>query len=417
MRRLALLLSLALVGCNGSGDDSGPLQPPPAGQGIQYSMQSTLDPGQEIERCKLFVVPPDGLNIYKEQIRYSAGSHHILLYATGYAGFPATNKKGLPIQPETVYDCPDGAPADYDVTSVLGGAQSANAPPVIDLPDDTAVSVVGGTVVVLNTHYLNATPKTVDTDARINVWTIPSEKVAQHAGMIFFYDPIIRVPAMSSATARMACPVNHQYKIYNLQTHMHRRGLGGSANLTDADGNVLQALYTSDSWENVPVKKFDSLDVMPGQLIDYRCNYQSNEDHTVLQGLTTHDEMCMLIGAYAPHNSAFEFCSPDGGSQNKGFAATFIGSGASSCMDSISCLESAQQLQKGTAQDDAIYGCVLNACEHVAKPFNQAVRCEITEFDGSCKTACNGTMSSTCVSCLRSACSTEIGDCASSACN
>ena len=35
----------------------------------------------------------------------------------------------VPIQPETVYDCPDGAPADYKITSVLGGAQSANAPP------------------------------------------------------------------------------------------------------------------------------------------------------------------------------------------------------------------------------------------------------------------------------------------------
>jgi hypothetical protein len=406
MRRFGLLVTVALVGCNGSGTAS-----------VHFSMEGTLEAGQEIERCKLFVAPPEGLNIYKEQISYSAGSHHVLLYATSYASFPETNTHGMPVAPETVYDCPDGAPADFKVSSVLGGAQSANAPPVIDLPSDTAVKVPGGTVIVMNTHYLNATPHSLDTTASIDVYTIPDAQVKHEAGMIFFYDPIIRVPAGATAQARMACPVNRDYQIFNLQTHMHKRGLGGLANLTDSDGNVLQQLYQSSDWENVNVQKYDDLHVSPGQMLDYRCNYDSHEDHTVLQGLTTKDEMCMLIGAYTPHNTAFEYCSPDGTSGAKGFSATFYGSGTATCMDSVKCVEGALATPQGGQQDDVLYGCILNSCERAAKPFNAAVRCAALEFDGSCKSTCNGQMSDGCRTCLESACATEMSGCAATSCN
>lgn len=406
MQRIGLLVTLALVGCNGSGTAS-----------VHFAMEGSLEPGQEIERCKLFVAPPEGLNIYKEQISYSVGSHHVLLYATSYASFPETNTHGMPVQPETVYDCPDGAPADFKVTSVLGGAQSANAPPVIDLPSDTAVKVAGGTILVMNTHYLNATPQTVSTTASIDVYTIPDAQVKHEAGMIFFYDPIIRVPAESQAQARMACPVQRDYQIFNLQTHMHKRGVGGLANLTDADGNVIQQLYQSTDWENVNVQKYDDLHVTAGQLIDYRCNYDSHEDHTVLQGLTTKDEMCMLIGAYTPRNTSFEYCSPDGSTGAKGFSATFYGSGSVACMDSLTCVENALKIPAGTQQDDTLYGCVLNSCEKVAKPFNAIVRCETLAANDSCKSMCGSVETDACIACLRQACQSEMSTCAASACN
>ncbi len=416
MSRLSLIALLGFAACSSSMPDTGPLQAPPAGQGIQYEMTGTLDPGQEIERCKLFVAPPEGLYVNKETVRYSIGSHHVLLYATGYTTFPATNRKGLPIQPETNYDCPDGAPADFEITSVVAGAQSANAANVIDLPSDTALKVAGGTVLVMNTHYLNASPKMIDTDARVNLYTVPASQVKQEAGIIFFYDPIIRVPSMASAQARMACPVNRTYTVYNLQTHMHKRGLGGAASLTDHDGNVLQELYTSDSWQNVPVKTYDSLQIEAGQYLDYHCNYQNDEDHTILQGLTTKDEMCMLIGAYAPINAPFGYCSPDGSSDGKGFAATFIGNGATNCMASISCLESAG-LDINGASEDAVYSCILDSCEKAARPFNAAVRCEVTELDGSCKASCATKTDPGCITCLHSACASEMSACGQSACN
>src|SRR6478752_8465033 len=118
-RALAFLCLLTACGGDNSSD---PLAPPPAGQGLQYSMASMIEPGQEIERCKLFVAPPEGLNINRESVRYTVGSHHVLLYATSYKELPPTDKHGKPIAPEEVVDCPEGAPADFSITSVVAGA-------------------------------------------------------------------------------------------------------------------------------------------------------------------------------------------------------------------------------------------------------------------------------------------------------
>src|SRR5262245_53830852 len=119
--RNALAFVCLLSACGGGGNPSDPLAPPPPGEGLQYGMVSTLDPGQEIERCKLFVAPPDGLYVNRESVRYTAGSHHVLLYLTSYASFPDTDKHGKPIAPEEVVDCPEGAPADFNITSVVAG--------------------------------------------------------------------------------------------------------------------------------------------------------------------------------------------------------------------------------------------------------------------------------------------------------
>jgi hypothetical protein len=271
-------------------------------------------------------------------------------------------------------------------------------------------------VLVMNTHYLNATPHAQTTDARINIWTIPESQVKQEAGIIFFYDPIIRVPALATAQARMACPVQREYTVFNLQTHMHKRGIGGLANLTDGDGNVIQQLYQSDSWENVKVQTYDSLNIEAGQFLDYRCNYVNDEDRTVVQGLTTKDEMCMLIGAYAPRNALFEYCSPDGKSGDKGLAATFYGNGSATCMQSVGCLET--QLRAGKKlSDDSVYECILDSCENVAKPFNAAVRCEIQAFTDQCKTQCADKTSDDCGTCLHSTCATEMSGCEAAACS
>jgi hypothetical protein len=414
--RTALAVACLLIACGGGDNPSDPLAPPAPGQGLQYGMVSTIDAGQEIERCKLFVAPPEGLNINRESVRYTAGSHHVLLYLTSYMSFPDTDKHGNPIMPEQVVDCPDGAPADFQITSVVAGAQSANAPDIVDLPSDTALKVPGGAVLVMNTHYLNATPNAETTDARINIYTIPTDQVKKEAGIIFFYDPIIRVPPLATAQARMACPVQREYTVYNLQTHMHKRGIGGLANLTDGAGNVIRSLYQSDSWENVNVQKYDDLTIEAGQYLDYRCNYVNNEDRDVLQGLTTKDEMCMLVGAYAPRNALFEYCSPDGTSGAKGLAATFYGNGSATCMQSVSCLEN--QLRAGKkVEDESVWECILDSCEKSAWPFNVAVRCEIQAFEDQCKTNCADKMSTACSDCLHSTCATEMSGCQAASCS
>ncbi|MET0595170.1 MAG: hypothetical protein ABW133_20890, partial [Polyangiaceae bacterium] len=70
------------------------MKPPPADQGLQLKMVSTIAPGQEIERCKFFQVPAEGMNINSAVVRYVPGSHHVLLYRTSYTSIPTTTREG-----------------------------------------------------------------------------------------------------------------------------------------------------------------------------------------------------------------------------------------------------------------------------------------------------------------------------------
>lgn len=72
------------------------------------------------------------------------------------------------------------------------------------------MKVEPGTVLVMNTHYVNASSKPIETDARVNLYSLPAEKVKTEAGMLFYYNPFIRVPENGEASARMRCPVQNE---------------------------------------------------------------------------------------------------------------------------------------------------------------------------------------------------------------
>ena len=386
----------AIVACSSTGSPDGSpssgepptaplLDPPPEGRGMQLKMVTTLEPGQEIERVQFFQVPPGGLYVNREEVRFSPGSHHVLLYRTPYTSIPTVDAHGKTQDTRAVLDAPDGGTADWDIDGVVAGAQSADAAPIVDgLPPNVALKIEGGAVLLMNTHYLNATAKPVSVEARINLWTIPKEQVTQEAGILFFYDPIIRVAPRSTGYAEMTCPVQADITVVNLQTHMHRRGTGGDAFLLAPGGAPPEKIYESDAWEAVPVKKFaPSMPIKRGSWINYHCNYKNNEDRTVLQGLTTRDEMCMLFGAYYPKDAKTELCSPDGTFANLSRAGTWAGSGGTaSCMDSINCLLAA-------ASTDAGYQCILGACPKAAKPLNELFKC-IGAESTKCKPGCVG---------------------------
>jgi hypothetical protein len=369
-------------------------------------MQSVLMPGQEIERCKFFVAPADGLYINGGETRYTPGSHHVLLFTTPYTSIPTKTLGGKDIDTSGVFDCASGATGDWEVTGVVGGAQTATAPP-LHLPEGIALKVEPGSVLLMNTHYLNATPNPVTTEVRVNVYTIHKEALQAEAGVIFFYNPFIRVPGMSSASARMACPVLSDVTLVNGQSHMHRRGVGYVANLVDAQGNRMQELYTNDSWENVPIKQYTDTTLKTGTFVDYRCDYKNDEDRTVLQGRTTKDEMCMFVGVYYPRNVQFENCAMTADRATSDLNGRYIGSGKAACIDTLLCTA-------GAKSEDSYYGCVVNSCPTAATQLSDAMHCQfrVTADGGECAAVCKGG-GSDCGTCVQNRCAAEISACSS----
>ncbi|WP_437687026.1 hypothetical protein [Sorangium sp. So ce176] len=411
---LVLLGAAALFGCSSSGN--GPeepgdvlLEPPAQGAGVQYRMVSTIEPAQEIERCQLFVAPPEGLNVNREEVRFSGGSHHVLLYATPYTEMPTETARGQKLDPSQVHDCNDGPQADWDVTGVIAGAQSSDGKSFLGgMPEGVALKVKPGTVLLMNTHYLNSSAETRETDARINLHTIPDEEVTIEAGMLFHYNPFISVPAHGESSARMRCTTDNDISIVRLQSHMHRRGVGYVAHKVDADGTMTE-LYAHDRWEDVPTQEFEPLlELKAGEALDYRCDFKNTEARDIAQGLTTRDEMCMLIGPYFPRSEAYENCA----NEQNFFVPTWFGSGKSTCAEALSCLNS-------TANGDeaAAYGCVVNSCESVGPQLSAALTCQINGGYGACGEACSAGDPEACNTCIVTECAAEMEACEIATCD
>lgn len=415
IRALLLVLcgSLTLAGCSSepSGEAPGPgedmLAPPAAGTGVQFKIVSSIDPGMETERCQFFKAPAEGLYINREEVRFTQGSHHVLLYKTSYADIPTKNEAGMDVDTSGVVDCPNGAGADWKIDSVISGSQSFKGDSMLNsLPEGVAVRVDPGAVFLMNVHYLNTSSEPLSADARINLYSIPEASVKEEAGVLFLYNPFIRIPASGQASARMRCPVSKDISVVSVQSHMHRRGVNFVANLTDGAGAPIDEIYTNTEWEAVPVKAFEpTLSVKAGQALDYRCDYKNAEAREVLQGATTKDEMCMLIGAYYPRDENLENCRDDSGN----LAATWIGSGTNDGTETLACMGLAK-----SAGD--FYGCIVDSCPGISEPFSAFLRCQFSGGHGACDKECAGPDTSMCEACVDAACATKKSETIAAAC-
>ncbi|WP_437333265.1 hypothetical protein [Sorangium sp. So ce394] len=415
IKLVALLGTCTLVGCTSSPPSSDVpeddlLAPPPAGAGVQFRMVAMLDPGVEIQRCKLFVVPPEGLNIQRDEVRFSSGSHHVLLYETPYAELPTKTRHGVPIDATQVHDCKDGPQGEWEINGVFAGSQSRDGVSFLgELPPGVAVKVPPGKVLLMNTHYINASAEPIETDARINIYTIPDDAVEIEAGMLFHYNPFIDVPARGESSARMRCTADQDISVVRIQSHTHSRGVGYVAHKVDLDGKMTE-LYAHDQWENVPTREFSPfLEVKKGEALDYRCDFANAEEREIAQGLTTKDEMCMLIGPYFPRSPMYENCHTKEGL----LAATWFGSGATACAETLSCLDEAKAVDGGNGPRS--YGCIVNSCEAVGPAISNVIRCQWSAGYGACAEACSQP-GEACESCMASACKADLDACQIATC-
>jgi hypothetical protein len=350
------------------------LAPPPAGQGVQYTMSTTIAAASEDERCQ-FVQTTEDLWVNSEAIRYTPGSHHFILWNTSYTSIPTVNNDGQTIDTTKVFDCVGGPAVEWKVDQFVGGAQSANAATMLsDLPPSVALHIAAGSVLMMDLHVLNASPTAMNPNVYINLNTIPKSQVTQEAGIYFFYNPFILVLPNASAHARMSCPATSNVTLTTGQTHMHKWGLGGTASLEDSSGNVVQKLYTSTVWEDPPVTLWPAgtLTLQAGQRIDYSCNYENTGTTDVIQGPSAAvNEMCVFAGAYYPRDPKFETCSTSGSWDDLSNAATYIGTGTATCAATLECIQGAM----GQQTSDALFGCMVNSCPGVASPLTAAFDC------------------------------------------
>lgn len=378
------------------------LDPPAAGSGLQYRMTSTIAPGSESYGCRLFQVPPEGLVIRGQDVVFGQGGHHVLLYRTPYQEIPSHDEEGIAVDALTEHDCSKGATARWKVDAVLGGSESFGSVGMLHrLPDGVGVIVAPSAVLVMSTHYLNTTTAPLEVDARINVYTMPSEDLEIEAGLLYMDNQVLRVSPFGEAAARMRCPVPADVQVVSLQSHMHARGASFDASLHGPDGTTT-SIYSTTSWQEPPVRELNPPLLFPrGSTLDIRCNYRNAEARPVAYGLSSSDEMCQLIGPYFPRNERFERCEDESGAPS----ATWVGNGKSSGTETVTCLGEALKGEKGVGY--AYYDCVHRACPAVAAEVSALVRCHEAKRGKDCADRCQGGDLGDCAACLVQACGVE----------
>src|SRR5687767_2497972 len=103
-----LVLATIALGA-GCGEDEptpgGALEPPPEGQGFQLSMVATIAASQETESCRFVTSPAEETWVSGDQVEFTQGSHHFLLYETTYTSIPTMNERREVVDTSGVFFC------------------------------------------------------------------------------------------------------------------------------------------------------------------------------------------------------------------------------------------------------------------------------------------------------------------------
>lgn len=381
-----LLVSAAvLAGCDSPPEETDPgtttstgsddlLDPPEPGKGIQLKMTAKIPSGTESEKCLFVKAPAEDMYVQRDEVRFTPGSHHFLLYETHYTEIPTKKENGVEVDTSGVFDCSDGATNGWQIKKLVGGSQNADGASILKFPDNVAMHVKGGAILLMNAHYVNANSEDLEPEVRINLHTIPEEQVEQEGDILFFYNPFIGVPAQAASRARMRCTIQDDITLTNFQSHMHARGVGYAASVMGEE----KPFYENDQWEGVPVAEFgEGKSIAKGSVIDYHCDYDNPGMEAVFQGPRSTDEMCMAIGSYYPANPTTSHCAIAGmdpfGTQNIG--GEWVGNGDKTCAETMACVQAAFQ---GEQVFEDMTMCVLDSAPEKSTYVSAAMRCLFT---------------------------------------
>lgn len=387
----------------GSGGDGGLTYNPSNLTTVTFDMETTVPAGGEQFMCKYVQLPDAVSYLVQAQHDYTPGSHHLLLYTTALTSIPAGG--------DVMQDCYEGTGNNImnDATGVLYGGQTPTGGEV--LPQGVGLRTSANEVLIFQVHYLNASAAPID--AKVNVQlTLDSaaSDIQQQAGLLFFYDPFIDVPAGATAKASMRCPIPNDITLLYATSHYHARGVGYGAYNDPAPGTLATTpFYTSDSWSS-PDNLATSMQIKAGSLIRFECDYDNTsgtQAYFAGQSAQT-NEMCMFNGVYYPdlgQMANFCFDSPD-----------YFGTGTATCASSLTCLQNCGSQVGGigfqTSPPDCEQTCFVDSCPSASGPLISFVTC----LQNSCGSQCSDPTSSGCASCIATNCGAQYTACQSQTC-
>jgi hypothetical protein len=366
---------------------------------VHFGMTVELPPGTETSRCQLVTMPIGESYVIRGAHHYTAGSHHLLLMRTDFSSIPPGG--------DQVQDCNEGFGGTL-VSHVRGVLYGAEVPQgTLSLPDGVAYKMSSQEVLLLQVHYLNASPNSVRAAIDVGLTTVTdASKVKFPAGNLAYYDPFIDVPPNAMAKAGARCTLTRDITLSNIYPHYHARGTGFDVYI-DRPGEPPSTLpfYHSTDWQHPTPYQNAPLTLAAGSAIRFYCTYENSGNQEYFQGPSAiNDEMCTFTGTYYPTaDTDFEFCLN---------SFDRFGVGDQTCAQTSTCL---QQCPSMAAQptpggiSDCWQKCFVNSCPAASAPLLSELLC-IKQKCGSCT-------GNDCLGCALTNCGSEINACQTAVCD
>jgi hypothetical protein len=286
-------IGIGFAGCGGTpaATPSNALLPaPPAGTGLQMTMEMDAPASAETWKCLVTNMPNEDLaNINRVEHSQTPGLHHMDLTAL----------LSVNLEPGT-YDCGPlyAAHPELMEQTTLYGSQTATAQ--LDLGPGVVAKVPSGLPVLFELHYLNATKQPVHVVSTLNAYTIDAHAVTASISGAAIRDRHMLIPPAVDHTEWTRCVMDHDVDLLVVSSHTH--ALAREFEILDFDGTTTGArVYVNDEWATPKLQQFQPARRIPaGSGFEFRCHYFNDGDHPVEWGFKATDEMCNMVLVWTP---------------------------------------------------------------------------------------------------------------------
>lgn len=291
MKRTALVFPLFVFAA--CGPDAKPIdvQLAPPDNGFQLTTDPIEVPrGKEIQACFFYKVPDinNGQPYFVDRIEVAQnpGSHHMNLFRqktiVNLKG-PNADGTGVVISEDGTGECFKSANwSDWPlvVNSQEGSTENKNY--VLSLPDHVAFKFTPGEVLMLQSHYVNASTQKTPGRAKVIVnFEKTDASDTMEVGTLFATQQSISICRDNpTPTFSGFCKINSHDQpvtIFAANGHFHSRGMRftiGTWNGMNQDATAGTQFYDSHSWDDPPMSVGLDVPVPSGGGVAWTCSYQ-----------------------------------------------------------------------------------------------------------------------------------------------
>lgn len=298
------LLGLVLFACSSS-DSNAPeaaapeqallpgFAPPAPKSGelrVYAPLVKNIQPGADITWCDYIANPFNReVDVVQSRGYQSKSGHHAILMEV-----PGAEER-LGISRECL---------DADMTNARFLAGGSDGIGEFKIPEGIGFRIKQGSVLMVQTHWINASNKALDGQTVFNVQALPPDPKRQPAQLFAATTTSVDLPAHGPAHASTSCTIQSDLQFFTIGGHAHE--WGKNVRLTIERKGATETLY-DQPWEphfqsDPPLKYFEAkapLVLHAGDVLHVDCDFSNDTDAEI----HFPREMCVGLGFYFPGTS------------------------------------------------------------------------------------------------------------------